>query len=240
MRTLDLDVLVVAAYGKMLPKDVLRIPRHGCVNVHASLLPRWRGAAPIERAMLAGDDVTGISIMQMDEGLDTGPIFRQARCPILASDTGDDVHRRLAMLGAKTLIECLAELPSSTPAPQSIDGVTYAPKLTPADSRIDWTRSAKSIAAQIRALNSRQPVVCSVDGERLRLLFAHPVEVPTVGPPGSVIECDRGGALIACGTGAVRVSRVALSRGSGKAMDVAALLNGHPDLFRPGRMLDAP
>src|SRR4029077_7806066 len=118
LRTLDLDVLVVAAYGKLLKRDFLTTPRSGCINVHASLLPRWRGAAPIERAIAAGDQITGVSIMQMDEGLDTGPVLRQSTCPIYADDTGDDFHDRLAVLGAQTLVDCLAQLPDIEPIAQ--------------------------------------------------------------------------------------------------------------------------
>jgi len=239
LRSLDVDVLVVAAYGKLLTRAILDIPRYGCINVHASLLPRWRGAAPVERAMIAGDDVTGISIMQMDEGLDTGPVLCQATCPIFADDIGDDVHDRLAALGAKTLVDCLAQLPTVARRAQSNDGATYAPKLTPADSKIDWGHPAKLIAAQIRALNSRQPATCWVDGERVRLLFAEAVARQSMAKPGTIIVADRTHIVVACGVGAARITRVALSRGAGKPMDIAALRNGHPDLLRLGQVIDA-
>ncbi|MGH8598514.1 MAG: methionyl-tRNA formyltransferase, partial [Gammaproteobacteria bacterium] len=229
LRALDLDAVIVAAYGKLLPKEILATPRYGCINVHASLLPKWRGAAPIERAMLAGDEVTGISIMLMDAGLDTGPVFDQATCPILARDIGDDVRDRLAALGASTLLGFLPRLPSAVPRAQSTEGVTYAPKLAPQDSQIDWNRSGRSIALQIQALNSRQPVTCSVGEERVRLLFAEAIAHPNPSRPGTVITSSRNDVVIACGEGAIRISRVALSRGSGKSMDIASMRSGHPD-----------
>jgi methionyl-tRNA formyltransferase len=239
LATLNLDVLVVAAYGKLLPQDILRVPRFGCINVHASLLPRWRGAAPIERAMLAGDAETGISIMQMDTGLDTGPLLLQAHCPIFANDIGDTLHDRLAELGARTLIDCLTRLPNLIARDQPSEGVTYASKLTPADSEIDWSRPARSIAVQIRALNSRQPAICMVGDERLRLMFAEPLDEPTSQRPGTIVALDRSGAVVACGAGAVRISRLALSRGQGRPMDIASLINGYPGLLHPGQVLDA-
>jgi methionyl-tRNA formyltransferase len=239
LAALELDALVVAAYGKILPKDVLNVPRFGCINVHASLLPRWRGAAPIERAMLAGDEVTGISIMQMEEGLDTGPLLHQAQCPIFDNDTGDTLHERLAALGARTLIACLGRLGTLTARSQSMVGVTYAPKLTPNDSQVDWCKPARAIAVQIRALNSRQPAVCYVGGERLRLLFAEAVDRSGSELPGTVVSLDRNGLVVATGSGAVRISRVALSRGKGKPMDIASLMNGYPDLLKLRQVLDA-
>lgn len=239
LRTLDLDVLVVAAYGKLLKREFLTTPRSGCINVHASLLPRWRGAAPIERAIAAGDRITGVSIMQMDEGLDTGPVLRQSACPIYADDTGDDVHDRLAVLGAQTLVDCLAQLPDIEPIAQSNDQATYAPKLTPDDSTIDWSRTATSIAAQIRALNSRQPAACWVAGERVRLLFAEPVAGRPSAEPGTIVGEDRNSIEVASGDGAVRITRVALSHGSGKPMDIESLRNGHPDLLRQGQVIHA-
>jgi methionyl-tRNA formyltransferase len=239
LAALRLDALIVAAYGKLLPQDILGIPRFGCINVHASLLPRWRGAAPIERAMLAGDEETGISIMQMDAGLDTGPLLRQAHCPIFKSDVGDTLHDRLAELGARTLIDCLTRLPQLTARGQPSVGATYASKLTSVDSAIDWSRPAGSIALQIRALNSRQPAICMVGDERIRLLFAEPFDQPTSQRPGTIVALDGAGVVVACGAGAVRISRLALARGQGRPMDIASLLNGYPGLLQPGQVLDA-
>lgn len=240
LSALDLDALIVVAYGKLLPRSVLRVPRYGCINVHASLLPRWRGAAPIERAIMAGDTVTGISIMQMDEGLDTGPLLHQERCPILPDDTGDTLRDRLAALGAEALLTCLADATQLSPRAQPDAGVTYAAKLSPADSRIDWTRPATEIAAQIRALNSRQPVTCMVGADRARLLEATAVDEGSATRPGTIVSIDKTGLVVACGHGRIRVTRIGLARGSGRPMDIAALLNGYPDLLTVGQRLDAP
>jgi methionyl-tRNA formyltransferase len=234
-----LDALIVAAYGLILPKAVLDTPRYGCINVHASLLPRWRGAAPIERAMMSGDRVTGISIMQMDEGLDTGPLLLQVDCPIRSDDTGDTLRDRLAVLGSEALSTSLQQLGAVSPKPQPPEGATYAAKLSPEESRIDWTGSAIDTALKIRALNSRQPAFCTLDGERIRLLFAEALDAPSAGPPGTVIAIDRRGLIVACADGVVRISRVALTRGQGKPMDMASFVNGYSDLIRPGQCFDA-
>jgi len=236
---LQIDALIVVAYGKLLPPVVLHVPRYGCINIHASLLPRWRGAAPIERAIMAGDTVTGITIMQMDAGLDTGPLLEQVSCPIAPDDTGDTLRDRLADLGAQTLLRCLADPSTLKPRPQPA-GATYAAKLTAADSHIDWSRSATQIAAQVRALNSRQPAVCLAAGERVRLLFATPVDSDASAPPGTIIRVTKQGVVVACGRGAVCVTRLALTRGQGRPMDVAALLNGYPSLLLVGQTLDVP
>jgi methionyl-tRNA formyltransferase len=235
-----LDALIVAAYGLMLPPAVLETPRHGCINVHASLLPRWRGAAPIERALMAGDKTTGVSIMQMDAGLDTGPVLSQAECAIESSDTGESLHQRLARLGADTLIECLDHLETIKATPQTDVGATYAQKLTAADSLVRWEAPAIELANRVRALNSRQPAFCLIDGERVRLLFAEAIGAQSGSAPGTVVALDRHGLVVACGTGRLRVTRLALTRGSGKPMDITSLINGYPELIRPGQMLDAP
>ncbi len=232
-----LDVLVVAAYGLILPKRILDVPRHGCINVHASLLPRWRGAAPIERSIMAGDTMTGISIMQMDEGLDTGPVLLRTECAIRDGDTGDSLRERLATLGSKALANCLEQLGVACAQPQPDAGATYASKLLPEDSRIDWAASATDIALKIRALNSRQPACCWVGGERVRLLFATALPMQPDAAPGTVISIDRSGLIIACGAGCLRVTQIALSRGKGTPMDVASLINGYADLIRAGQSL---
>lgn len=232
-----LDALIVAAYGLILPTSILETPRFGCINVHASLLPRWRGAAPIERAIMAGDHVTGISIMQMDAGLDTGPVLLRTQCEIRDDDTGDTLHDRLAWEGAQALVDCLQRLGQLPAIAQPDQGVTYAAKLAPEESAIDWHATATVIALKIRALNSRQPAFCFVDGERVRLLFAETVSSDSRVAPGTVIAVDRAGILVKCGSGAVRVSRVALARGKGLPMDTRALINGYPDLLRPGQSL---
>ena len=231
-----LDALIVAAYGLILPKAILDIPRYRCINVHASLLPRWRGAAPIERAIMAGDRVTGVSIMQMDEGLDTGPVLCRVELPIRSEDTGDSLRERLARLGAATLVSCLDELTTLIATPQASAGVTYAAKLTSEDSIVDWTTAAPQLALKVRALNSRQPAYCYVDGRRLRLLVADAIERPSEALPGTVLAIDRDGLIVACGAGCLRVRRLAIALGSGKPMDIASLINGYPELIRPGQL----
>ncbi|MCB1684842.1 MAG: methionyl-tRNA formyltransferase [Pseudomonadales bacterium] len=153
-----LDVLIVAAYGLLLPAHILTAPRLGCVNVHASLLPRWRGAAPVERAIMAGDETTGVCIMRMDEGLDTGPVYARVELPIAADISGGELETELAKLGAELLIDVLPRLETLMPQPQSEVGANYARKLSPADSRVDWQRSAWEIERQIRAMRDRAPV----------------------------------------------------------------------------------
>jgi methionyl-tRNA formyltransferase len=176
-----LDVLVVAAYGLLLPSHVLLSPRLGCVNVHASLLPRWRGAAPVERCIMAGDTGTGVSIMHMDEGLDTGPVFRQREFPISASITGQALEGELAVLGAALLYECLGELETLEPVAQT-GPATYAAKLTAADAEVDWTRSAVDLANQIRALSGRQSATVGAGDLRIRILRASPATDAGVAP----------------------------------------------------------
>ena len=243
LQACGLDALIVAAYGLILPKSVLDVPRQGCLNVHASLLPRWRGAAPIERAIMAGDSRTGVSIMQMDEGLDTGAVLHQVECSIEPDDTGDSLREKLADLGGLALLDCLVQLGERVATAQPRDGVTYASKLLPGESLVNWHRTANQVELTIRALNSRQPAFCIVDGERIRLLAAMALDAcgsdPQAGPPGEVISIDGTGFVVACAVGCIRISRVALTRGKGKPMDVASLLNGYPDLIRPGRSLES-
>ena len=168
---LDLDVLIVAAYGLILPQTVLELPRLGCINVHASLLPRWRGAAPIERSIMAGDEQTGVCIMQMDEGLDTGPVLAQTAVPIAPEDSAQSLEQLLADQGAQLLINTLRKLPIAA-KPQPTDGACYAPKLTAADRQVDWQRSAGELDLQVRALSDRMPVRCNVGGAVMQILQA--------------------------------------------------------------------
>jgi len=240
LRRDSLDALIVAAYGLILPKAILSIPTFGCINVHASLLPRWRGAAPVERAIMAGDTETGISIMQMDAGLDTGPILHRASTAITERDTGDSLTERLAKAGAIALLDCLDRLPTITPLPQSIEGVTYAAKLAPDESIIDWSAPARSIALKIRALSSRQPAFSRVGAERVRWLFADVAATQTTAAPGTILAVGSSGIVIASGAGAVRITRLALSRGSGKPMEVAAFCNGHRGMLEAGQILATP
>jgi methionyl-tRNA formyltransferase len=216
---LDLDAAVVAAYGLILPQAMLDAPRRGCLNVHASLLPRWRGAAPIQAAILAGDSETGITVMQMDAGLDTGPMLLREAVPITDTTTAAGLHDRLAGIGARLILCALAEAPSPQQQPEI--GATYAPKLTREDGRIDWNRDAEAILRQVRALNPWPGTFTSQNGEILKVLRAGRAEGS--GEPGAVLDEEL---TVACGTGAVRLLTV--QRPGRAAMDAAAFLRGHP------------
>jgi methionyl-tRNA formyltransferase len=220
---LAVDAGVVAAYGLILPSPILREPRLGFLNVHASLLPRWRGAAPIERAILAGDAETGVTIMQVDEGLDTGPILLAERVPITASARAETLHDELAVLGARLMVEALDRLADGRlPAvPQPAEGATYAAKLDRDEGRIDWTRPAGDLERVVRALNPRPGVWFRHDDERIRVLAARVAS--GAGRPGTVID-DR--LAVACGTGALRLTR--LQREGRAALDADAFLRGCP------------
>jgi methionyl-tRNA formyltransferase len=206
LRKFNPEVMVVAAYGLILPRAVLDLPPRGCLNIHASLLPRWRGAAPIARAILAGDRETGITIMQMDEGLDTGPCLLAKAIPILETDTAATLHDRLAALGARAIVEALAELDRLTPVPQDERFATYAPKLSKAEAALDWRLPAAELARRVRAYNPYPVAYTWLAGERLRLWFA----VPEAGhgEPGEILAVDRDGLWVACGEGVLRVTEL--------------------------------
>ena|SRR5690554_3161601 len=227
---LDLDAAIVVAYGLILPKAILEAPRLGCINVHASLLPRWRGAAPIQRAILAGDRETGVTIMQMDEGLDTGPMLLRRSLAITERDTGASLHDRLAELGAAALVEGLAGLTAGRlqPQPQPEDGVTYAEKLRREEAQLDWSRPAEALARQVRAFTPWPGAWFDVDGERIKVLEAAAVDGQ--GVPGQVLD-DR--LTVACGEGALRLTR--LQRPGRAPMDADALLRGFA--IAPGTQL---
>jgi methionyl-tRNA formyltransferase len=197
---LKADIAVVVAYGLILPQPVLNAPAFGCVNIHASLLPRWRGAAPIHRAILAGDPETGVCLMQMDAGLDTGPVLLRAATPIGAEETTADLHDRLSRMGADLVVSALARLSSLVPVPQAADGVTYAAKIDKSEARIDWTAPAPVIDRQIRGLSPFPGAWCEIAGERVKFLRCRLAEGQ--GAPGQVLH----GLTIACGTGAVEIT----------------------------------
>ena len=215
---LETDVAVVAAYGLILPRPVLDAPRHGCLNVHGSLLPRWRGAAPVQRAILAGDVETGVGIMQMETGLDTGPVRLEGRTPIDRKSAGD-LTAELAAMGARLMVEVLADLPRYTAVPQLDDGMTYAPKIDKAEARIDFAQPAIAIERAVRAFNPAPGAWIEIAGERVKILAAA-VEQQD-GPPGTVLD-DR--LTIACGTGAIRPTLV--QRAGRSAGPTADLLRG--------------
>jgi methionyl-tRNA formyltransferase len=218
---LTLDAAVVVAYGLILPRPILEAPRKGCINIHASLLPRWRGAAPIQRAVMAGDAESGVMTMAMDEGLDTGPVYLEARLPIPPEMTGGQLHDALMPLGAALIVRTLNGLQSGTltPRPQSPDGVTYAAKLTKDEARIDWARDAEALRNHIRGLNPAPMAWTILDGERLRILRAETVDA--AGEPGVTLD---GALAIACGTRALRLLEV--QRDGGKPMRAADFLRG--------------
>ncbi|MEI6985143.1 MAG: methionyl-tRNA formyltransferase [Rhodospirillaceae bacterium] len=223
---LGLDVAVVAAYGLILPEGVLAAPRLGCLNVHASLLPRWRGAAPIQRALLAGDAETGVTIMQVEAGLDTGPMLLSRSVPIAAVSTAASLHDELAELGARLIVKALSGRPGALSGrfeavPQPEDGVTYAAKLGRDEGRLDWSRSAVELERQVRALTPRPGVWFEAGGERIKVLAAE--RVPGASLPGSLMD-DK--LTIACGTDALRLTRV--QRQGRAVVDGAALLRGFP------------
>jgi methionyl-tRNA formyltransferase len=219
----EADLMVVAAYGLILPQRVLEMPRLGCINIHASLLPRWRGAAPIQRALLAGDAETGVCIMQMEAGLDTGPVLLREAFPILASDTSASLHDRLAALGARLVVQALDRLPLAGEA-QPADGITYAHKIEKQEALIDWRWPAARIDRHIRAFNPFPGAQALLAGQTVKLWRADPVE--TDGPAGKILAVDRDRLVIACGTGAVAVSE--LQKAGGKRLPVKQFLAGHP------------
>jgi methionyl-tRNA formyltransferase len=219
--TLGADIAVVVAYGLILPQAVLDAPTHGCLNIHASLLPRWRGAAPIHRAILAGDAETGICIMQMEAGLDTGPVLLRQATPIGAEETTDRLHDRLSQIGADLILQALDRLPGLTPEPQPETGVTYAAKIDKSEARIDWTRPANEIDRQIRGLSPFPGAWCELDGDRLKLLGSQLAQGS--GGPGETLD-DR--LTVACGGGAIRITR--LQKAGSKAQDADEFLHGTP------------
>ena len=220
------DVLVVAAYGLLLPPEALSIPRLGCINIHASLLPRWRGAAPIHRAIEAGDGETGITIMQMDEGLDTGAMLLRRALPITPEDTTGSLHDRLAVLGGELVVEALQRLAAGDlPAtPQPAAGVTYAAKIDKAESRIDWHTPAEQIARRLRAFDPFPGLVSDLRGTPVKFWRATPVAGS--GRPGEVLAADHGGVVVACGEGALCVTE--LQRPGSRRMGVEEFLRGFP------------
>ncbi len=228
------DLMVVAAYGLILPQAVLDMPRLGCVNIHASLLPRWRGAAPIHRAIEAGDRETGITLMQMDKGLDTGAMLARAVVPILDSDTTGSLHDRLAELGAREIVALLPELETGriTATPQNDAFATYAAKIGKEDARLDWQLPARELDRRIRAFDPFPGAYCLLDQAPLNIWRARPV--PGSGHTGAIISVDRHGFRVACGTDALEISEV--QKAGGKRLSVEAFLAGHE--LRPGNLLE--
>ncbi|PPI85241.1 methionyl-tRNA formyltransferase [Marinobacter maroccanus] len=234
---LNPDVMIVAAYGLILPKAVLDIPTHGCLNIHASLLPRWRGAAPIQRAIAAGDAETGITIMQMDEGLDTGAMLLKSLTAINDSDTGGSLHDRLAELGGKAIIKALELLQKGelTGEPQNDELACYASKLSKTEGQIDWAADATAIERLVRAFNPWPGTYTDLADQRIRIHEARALVTTSDGAPGTVVQRDREGIDIACGNGTLRITRLQLP--GSRAQSVNDLINGGKELLMPGQEL---
>jgi methionyl-tRNA formyltransferase len=231
LRGLQPDLMVVVAYGLILPQSVLDIPRYGCWNVHASLLPRWRGAAPIQRALEAGDAETGVDLMQMEKGLDTGPVLLELRTGITPDDTGGSLHDRLSQLAADVLGDGLNLLRAGnppTPRPQPAEGATYARKIDKAEAAIDWSLPAARLANKVRAFDPWPVCEATVGNERLRIHAALALPIAHRAAPGSLLACTRDGLDVACGEGALRLLRV--QRDGGRPISVADYLNARADL----------
>ena len=241
LKSFQADVMVVAAYGLILPQTVLDIPRLGCLNIHASLLPRWRGAAPIQRAIAAGDTESGITIMQMNAGLDTGDILQLSACPITAQDTGGSLHDRLAEIGAQSILQTLDDLSlgNITPAPQDDSLATYAHKLDKKEAIINWQNSASEIERLIRAFNPWPVAFTYLNGKTIRIWQAQALalnlETEANIKAGTVIACDKKGIDISCGEGMLRLLN--LQPSGSKAMDVASFMNGHAKQLPVGSIL---
>ncbi|WP_170526285.1 methionyl-tRNA formyltransferase [Ruegeria arenilitoris] len=218
---LKADVAVVVAYGLILPQPILDAPRHGCLNIHASLLPRWRGAAPIHRAIMAGDAETGVCIMQMEAGLDTGPVLLRQATPIGPEETTAQLHDRLSAMGADLIVQALDRLPELTPEPQPEVGVTYAAKIDKAEARVDWSRPAVEVDRQIRGLSPFPGAWTQIEGERVKLLASRLSDGQ--GMPGEVLD---DALRVACFTGAVELLR--LQRAGKAAQDRETFLRGWP------------
>jgi len=230
---LNADVAVVVAYGLILPRAILDAPAKGCLNIHASLLPRWRGAAPIHRAVMAGDRETGVCIMQMEAGLDTGPVLLSRATQIGPQETTGDLHDRLSRMGSDLIVEALSRLDDLRPVPQPDQGVCYADKVDKAEAAVDWTRSAEAVDRQIRGLSPAPGAWTTISGQRVKLLRSGIAD--GAGVPGAVLDQAQDGLTVACGTGALRITR--LQRAGRGAQDAAEFLRGMP--LEPGARFGA-
>ncbi len=230
LKELQADLMVVVAYGLILPKIVLETPKLGCINIHASLLPRWRGAAPIQRALLAGDNTTGITLMQMDVGLDTGGMIKTASCEILADDNGQTLHDRLSAMGAKLLSDVIDEIGNLPVVSQNDDQATYANKLEKIEATLDWNESAILLERKIRAFNPWPIAQVELFGQTLRIWEAKVISSSSSEPIGSIIRCQRDGIDIVTSDGILRLLKI--QRAGKKPMPVSDFLNANPELLR--------
>ena len=234
----DLDSVVVAAYGRIIRSQYLSEPRHGWLNVHPSLLPRWRGATPVEHALLHGDAETGVSIMHVSEELDAGPVYRAVRVPLGPDDSAAELSRRLAGMGADLLVKVLDGLDEGSqpaPDPQPSEGVTYAPRLSASDARIDWTLSSDRVDRKVRAFVGRGGAYTTSGTLRMKVLKASPVSGRFA--PGQIAHAGAD-LVLGCGEGGLLLQSVQLNRGRGKVLHIQAAMNGYPSLFRAGYQFD--
>ncbi len=244
LAALNADLMVVVAYGLILPKAVLDTPRLGCINVHASILPRWRGAAPIQRAIEAGDKETGVTIMQMDVGLDTGDMLIKAFCPILPTDTGGILHDRLLTIGTPALLEALEQIQSgqTNPIKQDDSLSNYAPKLNKEEAALNWNLPASELERKVRAFNpfpvAHTKPAGAGDDARIRVWAASTSDKATKAELGSITQIDNQGVWVACAEGQLILENIQLP--GKKALNVGEILRGHPDLFKLGDLLDSP
>lgn len=229
------DLMIVAAYGLLLPKAILEIPRYGCINIHASLLPRWRGAAPIQRAIQAGDTETGITIMQMDEGLDTGDMLLKRVIPIQTHETAASLHDRLAALGAKAILDYLEQRTSLQAEKQNDDQACYAKKLSKQEAQINWHDSARQLEKNVLAFNPVPVAFFELDTQRIRVFDAQAIEYKGSEPAGSILKKDKHGILVKCTNDALLIKTLQLP--GAKAMPVEAFVNGGKNLLNEGDVL---
>ncbi|WP_410013288.1 methionyl-tRNA formyltransferase [Sodalis sp. C49] len=235
---LGADIMVVVAYGLILPQAVLDMPRLGCLNVHGSLLPRWRGAAPIQRALWAGDSVTGVTIMQMDAGLDTGDMLYQSACDIEPGDTSASLYEKLAAIGPRALLDTLARSAAGTLAPEKQDEslVTYAEKLSKEEARLDWSCPAAMLARCVRAFNPWPISFFTVGGQTIKVWQAAALDLPAQSAPGTILHADKNGIQVATSSGALNLTL--LQPAGKKPMAAQDLLNSRREWFTPGAILD--
>ncbi len=240
LEDLDVDTMVVVAFGQILPPDILAWPRLGCINVHASLLPRWRGAAPIQRAILAGDHETGICVMQMDDGLDTGDVLSRSPVAIEDRDTAGSLSKKLEETGTAALLRVLDQLEAgtATPKPQSTTGTTYARKLSKDEARINWRASAREVDLAIRAFNPDPVSYTFLDQLRIRVLAAEPTATTQNAEPGTVVDLDSTGVRVACTDGNLMLTHLQLPLGKGSVLTGRDILNSRRALFAPGTRFD--
>lgn len=232
------DIIVVIAYGLILPIDILSVPRYGCINVHASLLPRWRGAAPIQRAILAGDTTTGVTIMQMDKGLDTGDMLNKVTCPIEAKETSASLQQKLAILGSKALLKTLEEISSGheTSTPQDSTAACYAQKIEKREARINWQLTAIELDRLIRAFNPWPMAYTYLQNQLIKIWQAEPLSQPSKFSPGTIIGSNRNGIDVATSNGILRLLQLQMP--GGRCLPVADILNAKGSLFSPGSQFE--